>query len=129
VPAAELIDYCRVRALPYAVDPTNADANLRRNAVREALEALRPLFPGLDAAVSRAAGIAADEREGTPRAGLRRSVRDRLAGESDLRDVDFEHVEAAVRAMEQGGSGSFHMKPGVRLEIERGEIARVVADL
>ena len=51
-----------------------------------------------------------------------------MAGEHDLRDVDFEHVEAAVRAIERGGSGSFHMKSGVRLEIDRGTIARVVAD-
>jgi len=128
VPSAELIAYCQARALPYAIDPTNADASLRRNAVREALEALRPLFPGLDSAVARAAGIAEDEREGGRRAGLRRAVRDRLAVERDLRDVDFEHVEAAVRALEAGGSGSFHMKPGVRIEIERGAIARVVDD-
>jgi tRNA(Ile)-lysidine synthase len=128
VPPGELIAYCQSKALPYAVDPTNADANLRRNAVREALAALRPAFPGLDAAVARAAGIAADEREGSSRAGLRRTVRERLAGENDLRDVDFEHVEAAVRALERGASGSFHLKAGVRLEIERGAIARVVAD-
>jgi tRNA(Ile)-lysidine synthetase-like protein len=128
VPSSELIAYCQARALPYAVDPTNADANLRRNAVREALEALRPLFPGLDPAVARAAEIADGERKGLPRADLRRSVRERLAVEHDLRDVDFEHVEAAVRAIERGVSGSFHMKTGVRLEIEAGAIARVVVD-
>jgi tRNA(Ile)-lysidine synthase len=128
MPPAELVAYCQTKALPYAIDPTNADANVRRNAVREALDALRPVFPGLDAAVARAAGIASDEREGSARAGLRRTVRERLACENDLRDVDFEHVEAAVRALEQGASGSFHMKAGVRLEIERGAIARVVAD-
>ena len=126
--SGELIAYCQARALPYAVDPTNADASLRRNAVREALEALRPLFPGLDPAVARAAEIAQGEREGSPRADLRRSVRERLAGEHDLRDVDFEHVEEAVRAIERGASGSFHMKRGVRLEIEAGAIARVIVD-
>jgi len=128
VAGSRLTEYCQARGLPYAVDPTNADASLRRNALREALEALRPVFPGLDAAVARAAAIAQDEREGSRRAALRRSVRERLAGERDLRDVDFEHVEAAVRALERGASGSFHMKAGVRLEIERGAIARVVAD-
>jgi tRNA(Ile)-lysidine synthase len=127
VPSSELIAYCQARALPYAVDPTNADTNLRRNAVREALEALRPLFPGLDPAVARAAQIAAEQRAGSPRADLRRLVRERLADEHDLRDVDFEHVEAAVRAIERGSSGSFHMKPGIRLEIEAGTIARIVA--
>ncbi len=126
--SSELIAYCQTRALPYAVDPTNADSSLRRNAVRKALEALRPLFPGLDPAVARAAEIAEGEREGSPRADLRRSVRERLAGEHDLRDVDFEHVEEAVRAIERGASGSFHMKRGVRLEIESGAIARVVVD-
>ncbi|HVA29135.1 MAG TPA: tRNA lysidine(34) synthetase TilS, partial [Candidatus Baltobacteraceae bacterium] len=51
VGAHELRGYAHAHALPYAVDPTNADAELRRNAVREALAALRPRFPGLDAAV------------------------------------------------------------------------------
>ena len=127
-PSSELIAYCQTRALPYAIDPTNADAGLRRNAVREALDALRPVFPGLDPAVARAAEITGEEREGSPRAGLRRSVRERLGQEHDLRDVDFAHVEAVVRAIERGASGSFHMKPGVRLEIEAGSIARVVVD-
>ena len=52
----ELRYYCHVHALPYAVDPTNAD---RRTCgampCAQALDALRPLFPGLDAAVARAA--------------------------------------------------------------------------
>lgn len=59
--------YCHAHALPYAVDPTNARTNLRRNAVREALTALRPLFPGLDAAVARAAEVVAEERDGSRR--------------------------------------------------------------
>lgn len=125
VPAGELRQYCHVEGLPYAIDPTNADAALRRNAVRQALDAVRPLFPGLDEAVARAAELAADERETAGRAGLRRLVRGRLASERELRDVDFVHVEAAVRALETGGSGTFHMKAGVRLEILRGEIAGI----
>ena len=111
--------YCHALALPYAVDPTNAQTALRRNAVRQALEALRPLFPGLDAAVARAASLLAEERDGTERAQLRRDLRRRLAGEVELRDIDFEHVEAAVRALEEGRSGTFYMKPGVSLRIER----------
>jgi tRNA(Ile)-lysidine synthase len=124
----DLRHYCHVHALPYAVDPTNADGNLRRNAVRTALDALRPLFPGLDTAVARAAELAGDEIDSTGRAALRRQVRERLAGQAELRDVDFEHVEAAVRTLERGGSGTFHMKAGLRLEIERGTIAAIDRD-
>jgi tRNA(Ile)-lysidine synthase len=114
--------YCAARALPYAVDPSNAHEGLRRNAVRGALDALRPLFPGLDQAVARAAEVVADDRSGSDRSQLRRRVRETLAGESALRDVDFAHVEAAVRAMERGTSGTFYMKAGVRLEIASGAI-------
>ncbi|MEO6836633.1 MAG: tRNA lysidine(34) synthetase TilS [Candidatus Tumulicola sp.] len=125
IPADALRHYCHLRGLPYAIDPTNADLGLRRNAVRDALEALRPLFPGLDGAVARAAGLVGDESESAGRADLRRHVRARLAREEELRDVDFVHIEAAVRALETGGSGSFHMKAGVRLEIRRGGIAGI----
>ena len=71
----------------------------RRNAVREALGTLRPLFPGLDRAVARAAEVIAQERRRV-REQLRRSVREHLATMKSLRDVDFAHVEAAVRALE-----------------------------
>lgn len=120
--SVELRAYCHTRALPYAVDPTNAEPALRRNAVREALEALRPLFPGLDEAVARAASLLSDEQNGTQRAQLRRTLRQCLADERELRDIDFEHVEAAVRALEEGRTGVFYMKPGVSLRIERGGI-------
>lgn len=120
--ADELRHYAHVHALPYAVDPTNADGTLRRNAVREALAALRPLFPGLDAAVARAAELAGEDLEGSDRAALRRQVRAALGEQDGLRDVDFAHVEAAVRALERGTSGRFYMKPGVELTIERGTI-------
>jgi tRNA(Ile)-lysidine synthase len=114
--------YCHANALPYAVDPTNSLRSLRRNAVREALETLRPLFPGLDTAVARAAELAGQEQDGTRHAQLRRSIREQLAAEESLRDIDFAHVEAAVRALELGRSGTFHMKPGIALRIERGSI-------
>ncbi len=114
--------YCHVKALPYAVDPTNSQPGLRRNAVREALATLRPLFPGLDRAVARAADLLADEHDAAPRSSLRRSIRERLAAEDGLRDVDFSHIEAAVLALERGGTGTFHMKPGIALRIERGSI-------
>jgi len=124
-PAAELLAYCHAEGLPYAVDPTNADDDRRRNAVRSALDALRPLFPGLDEAVARAAHLIGDETREPERAELRRRVRERLAQEDTLRDVDFTHVEAVVRALESGSSGSFYMKAGIRLEIEHGAIAGI----
>lgn len=118
--------YCHARALPYAVDPTNSDAGRRRNAVREALANLRPLFPALDRAVSRAAEVIAEEERGSPRARLRRSVREHFAADDDLRDLDFAHVEAAVRALESGRSGTYFMKPGVGLRVEGGSIAGII---
>ncbi|MDQ6929400.1 MAG: tRNA lysidine(34) synthetase TilS [Candidatus Eremiobacteraeota bacterium] len=120
---ASLAGYCRLRALPYALDPTNADTAYRRNAVRAALEALRPAFPGLDAAVSRTAGLLGAERSGEDRAGLRLRVRAALRENDALRDVDFTHVEAAVRALESGGSGRFFMSAGVEMMIEGGRLA------
>ncbi len=122
VGADELRHACHVHALPYAVDPTNADRGLRRNALRSALEALRPLFPGLDAAVSRAADVLSEELSGTQRADVRRDVRAALEAQDGLQDVDFTHVEAVVRAIERGGSGRFYMKKGVELLVERGSI-------
>jgi tRNA(Ile)-lysidine synthase len=125
IPPESMRRYCHVRALPYAADPTNADLSLRRNAVRDALKALRPLFPGLDEAVARAGALVGDEIGAPKRADLRRRVRECLEREEALRDVDFSHVEAAVRALEGGGSGSFQMKAGVRMEILRGSIAGI----
>ena len=119
VGSEDLRYYCHVSGLPYAIDPTNEDAALRRNAVREALQALRPSFPGLDEAVARAAELVSSERAGSPRAELRHRVREALREQGQLADVDFEHVEAAVRTMENGGTGRFLMKAGVALRIER----------
>lgn len=119
---ADIRAYVQNAGLPYAVDPTNADLTLRRNAVREALAVLRPLFPGLDAAVSRAAGVIGDELAGVPESALRRQVRDALQEHQALRGVDFDHVEAAVRALERGRSGTFSMGSGVEVTIENGEL-------
>jgi tRNA(Ile)-lysidine synthase len=123
ISSEQLRYYCHVHALPYAVDPTNADVEIRRNAVRRALEGLRPLFPGLDAALARTAEVVTEEYTESRRAGLRRQVRAALEREDELRDVDFSHIEAAVRTLERGGSGRFHMKAGVELEIVNGIIA------
>jgi tRNA(Ile)-lysidine synthase len=128
VASGDLRYYCHVNGLPYAVDPTNRNPALRRNAVRAALEALRPAFPGLDEAVARAAALVAGELAGTPRAQLRRRVREALREQGELADVDFEHVEAAVRTLETGGTGRFHMKAGVTMRIERGGPAVMRSD-
>jgi tRNA(Ile)-lysidine synthase len=125
VAADDLRYYCHVHALPYAVDPSNTDPSLRRNSVRRALDALRPLFPGLDAAVARSAELVSEEHASSERAALRKEVRLALERADDLRDIDFAHVEAAVRALERGGSGRFHMKAGLELRIERGIIAAI----
>ncbi|HYL28090.1 MAG TPA: hypothetical protein VEW74_09670, partial [Candidatus Nitrosotalea sp.] len=94
----------------------------------EALAALRPLFPGLDAAVARAADVLGQEQDALPRAELRRSVRERLESEEELRDVDFQHVEAAVRALEGGRTGTFQMKSGVALRIEGGMLRGITRE-
>ncbi|MDQ2872991.1 MAG: hypothetical protein M3R35_07690, partial [Candidatus Eremiobacteraeota bacterium] len=114
--------YAQHAGLPYAIDPTNAEAQYRRNAVRQALVRLRPLFPGLDAAVARAADLVSGELQGSSQAALRQQVRGALREQEALRDVDFAHVEAAVRALESGGSGRFYMKGGVELRIVKGAL-------
>lgn len=118
----ELRSYVAHLGLPYAIDPTNADRALRRNAVRVALAALRPLFPGLDAAVARAAEVVGAELRGSPAAAVRRQVREALREHEALGDVDFEHIEAAVRALQRGSSGRFFMAPGVEIEVAGGAV-------
>lgn len=119
--------YCHARALPYAVDPSNAQMSLRRNAVRGALNALRPLFPTLDTAVARAAEIAGDEASGSRRAALRASIREQLCRD-DRYQIDFAHIEEAARALEQGRTGTFLMKPGLALRIDRGEVTGITKE-
>jgi tRNA(Ile)-lysidine synthase len=99
---AELATELRRAGLPYALDPTNAGARYRRNALRVPLDALRAEFPQLDRAVARAAEIARDELAGTDRARARRALRERLRAEDALRDVPFERIEAALDAEQRG---------------------------
>jgi tRNA(Ile)-lysidine synthase len=120
---AALRRYCQQNGVPYALDPTNADLRYRRNAVRTALGALRFSFPALDRAVARAAQTVADELAGESRALSRRRVREALRASGALVDVDFEHVESAVRALERGRSGEFHMRPKVALRIRQGSLS------
>jgi len=64
--------------------------------------------------------VVSGELARTPASGLRKQVRKTLQEQEALRDVDFGHVEAAVRALQTGGSGRFYMKAGVRVLVEKG---------
>ena len=110
-------------ALPYVRDPTNADPEHRRNAVRDALSGLRERFPRLDEAVARCAGIVASELAGDDLAAARRRLRATLEQEAGLRDVSFERIEAALGARR----GRVHIKSGVEIvKEEQRANARVV---
>ncbi len=116
----ELRRYCEARNLAYALDPTNLDAGYRRNAVRAALVDLRRSFPHLDAAVARCAAILREERAGTPRAELRARLRAELAeAGGSPRDVSFERLDAAARALEEGHPGRYFLRRGVELVVDR----------
>ncbi len=114
-----LRSYCAAKHLPFALDPSNADRRYRRNAVRAALAELRPDFPRLDAAVARCAAILREERAEVPRARLRARLRaELLRTEGDVRDVTFERLEAAARALERGSHGRHFLRRGVELVLE-----------
>ena len=100
-------------------------AELRRNAVREALEALRPLFPGLDRAVARAAELVREERDATRRA--RASALDSRAagGRGRLARHRFRARRGRGARPRKRQNRTFHMKPGIALRIERGSIAGI----
>jgi len=111
--------YCAAKHLPFALDPSNADRRYRRNAVRAALAELRPSFPRLDAAVARCAAILREERAGGARAGLRARLRTELQRTGgDVRDVTFERLDAAARALERGSPGRHFVRRGVELVLE-----------
>lgn len=118
----DLRQYVTAAGLPYAVDPTNARIEYRRNAVRAALEPLRPLFPGLDAAVARSAAILAAELALEPLAEARRQVREALRAHHGLDGVSFEHVDAAARAVLERRTGRFFLAPGIEAAIENGAL-------
>ncbi len=111
---------CAAEHLPYALDPTNADRRYARNAVRAALADLRLRFPHLDAAVARCARIVRDELAATDRAALRARLREELAAGPGLRDVPFERLEAAARALEAGRPGRHFIKSGVAIDVLAG---------
>jgi len=118
VEPADLAAYRAARHLPYALDPSNADLGYRRNAVRAALEDLRSAFPHLDAAVARCAAIAREERASEPRAAVRAELRAALEASVGTRDISFERLDAAARALERGGRGRHFLRRGVELHID-----------
>jgi len=115
--------YCHARALPYAVDPSNASLDVRRNAVRDALDTLRPRFPGLDRAVARAATIAgnAAENEEADRGVARRWLSGALARRFGRDSSEFERVEALLAAIEGGGSGRYALGGGASVLLRDGK--------
>jgi tRNA(Ile)-lysidine synthase len=118
VEPADLAAYRAARHLPYALDPSNADLGYRRNAVRAALDDLRSAFPHLDAAVARCASIAREERAGQPRAAVRAELRAALEASIGARDIPFERLDAAARALERGRRGRHFLRRGVELHID-----------
>jgi tRNA(Ile)-lysidine synthase len=113
----ELAAELRRSALPYAIDPTNAELRYRRNALRAALDGLRDEFPQLDRAVARCAQIVRDEISDPERATARRELRERLRSHGDLRDIPFERIEAVLDAHP---GGRVFIKPG--LTIDAGDV-------
>ena len=112
----DLRAYIAARHLPWALDPSNLDPAYRRNAVRAALAALRPAFPHLDAAVARCAKILREERSDVPVAQLRSRLRAELAAATGgTRDLSFERLDAAARALERGARGRHLLRRGVEL--------------
>jgi len=104
--------------LPAAIDPSNADRAYRRNAVRAVLPELRAAFPHLDAAVARCATILSEERAGSRVALARERLRAELvAATGDARDVSFERLDAAARAIERGARGRHFLRRGVELVV------------
>ncbi|MGC8484047.1 MAG: tRNA lysidine(34) synthetase TilS [Candidatus Baltobacteraceae bacterium] len=118
----DLRAYCHARALPYAVDPSNAALDVRRNAVRDALDALRPRFPGLDRAVARAAKIAgnAADAEDVDRAAARRWLAGALARRLGREASEYERIDALLVAIERGGSGRYSLGGGASLRLRDG---------
>ncbi len=109
----ELHAELRRLGLPYAIDPSNAEARYKRNALRGRLDDLRADFPNLDAAVARCAEIVRAERAGDERAAARDDLRRRLRERDLLRDIPFERIEAALDA---APAGRVFLKPGVALD-------------
>jgi tRNA(Ile)-lysidine synthase len=111
--------YCAALHLPFAIDPTNVEVEYRRNALRAALAKLRDDFPHLDAAVARCARILSEERSGTSTAIVRAQLRAQLVAlDGDVRDLTFERLDAAARAVESGRPGRHFLRRGLEVVVE-----------
>jgi tRNA(Ile)-lysidine synthase len=111
--------YCAAWHLPFALDPTNVGVEYRRNALRAALAPLRDEFPHLDAAVARCARILREEGAETPTAVLRERLRAELVAlHGDARDVTFERLDAAARALKAGRRGRHFLRRGLEVVVE-----------
>ena len=119
---AEIRAVRRSGRLAVRVDPTERRSGASPQCRPRGARRPAPAVSGLDSAVSRAADLVAAELAQAPEAALRRQVRDALQEHQALRGVDFEHVEAAVRALERGSSGRFSMGSGVHVTIENGAL-------
>jgi tRNA(Ile)-lysidine synthase len=119
VEPAALHAYCAALHLPVAIDPTNAEIHYRRNSLRATLDSLRGEFPHLDAAVARCARIVREERAETSTALVRERLRAELVAlEGDARDVTFERLDSAARALERGRRGRHFLRRGVEMVVE-----------
>ncbi|HEV3157376.1 MAG TPA: tRNA lysidine(34) synthetase TilS [Candidatus Baltobacteraceae bacterium] len=112
-----LIEFCLRSQLPMALDPSNEDRTIRRNAVRAALHELRPLFPGLDQSVARSVAIVGERGDADRLVRTREALRDLLVASGAARDITFERLDAVARALERGRPGSHFLSPRVSLTI------------
>ncbi|MEO6991336.1 MAG: tRNA lysidine(34) synthetase TilS [Candidatus Baltobacteraceae bacterium] len=117
VEPARLRAYAERAHLPFALDPTNRDPRYRRNAVRAALAALRGDFPHLDEAVARCAELVREELAPTARGRTRAGLQAALRAAGLGRDLTFERLEAATKALESGVRGRVHLRRDVELVI------------
>jgi tRNA(Ile)-lysidine synthase len=111
----ELVRYAQLRRFAYAHDASNDEPERARNAIRAALAGLRDAFPRLDEAVARYAEIAGARSE---RAALRALLRDEIVRGGGGRDLTFERLEAAARAVEAGNEGRIFLAPGVEIHLK-----------
>lgn len=114
---AELRAHAERLHLPFALDPTNRDARYRRNGLRAALRELRRDFPHLDEAVARCAELVREELDPTRRGRARAELHAVLRAAGAGRDVTFERLEAATKAVESGARGRVRLRRNVELII------------
>jgi len=139
----DVLAYCRDRGIPYRTDPSNDDVHRTRAAIRQTvMPELERLSPGAGANLSRAAALAADDRElldeladdafrkcadaapdgvALDLAALgalakplqRRVLREAMRhAKGDLKRITFDHVDALVALSGPGRTGRELSLPG-----------------